>query len=66
MSDAYVIEVSGEAAGLVIRQQNEAFRFFASSPAFYPLEGKEFASVVQAEIHASRLAVPRGRLTRAA
>lgn len=65
MPDAFIIEVSGEAAGLVIRQER-GFRFFASAPAFYPLEGKEFASVIQAENSAARLAAPRGRLTAAA
>lgn len=65
MPEAFVIEVAGEAAGAVFRERG-GFRFVALSPSAYPLNGKTFASVVQAENSARRLAQPRGRVTRAA
>jgi hypothetical protein len=65
MSEAFVIEVRGQAAGAVFRERG-GYRFVAVDPTFAPLEGKTFASVVQAENSATRLAPPRGRLLRAA
>lgn len=45
MSKAYVIEAAGTAAGLVVRQSQQAgggFRFFASAPQFTALERQVF------------------------
>lgn len=45
MSKAYVIEAAGRAAGLVVRQSQQAgggFRFFASAPQFATLERQVF------------------------
>jgi hypothetical protein len=45
MADAYVIEIDERAAGIVTREHDrEAFTFYASDPAFYPLEGRHFAA----------------------
>ncbi|MFM9862593.1 MAG: hypothetical protein ACKVRO_03200 [Micropepsaceae bacterium] len=65
MSDAFVIEVAGEAVGAIFREP-AGFRFVSLNPTHLPLNGKIFASVVQAENAANRLAPPQGRLTRAA
>lgn len=48
MSDTYIIEVSSEAAGIVVRDK-AGFRFFAASHRFNPLEGRLFRSVREAE-----------------
>ena len=53
MSDTYVIEVSSEAAGIVVRDKN-GFRFFAASHRFNPLEGRIFGSAREAERVATR------------
>jgi hypothetical protein len=45
MADAYVIEVHGDAAGIIARDHSgDAFTFFASHPFFHALEGKRFAA----------------------
>ncbi|WP_041316692.1 hypothetical protein [Hyphomicrobium nitrativorans] len=50
MSDAYVIEVANETAGIVVRQENEkTYRFHASLPRYYPLDGKLFSAPRDAE-----------------
>lgn len=50
MSDAYVIEVANETAGIVVRQGDEkSYRFHASLPRYYPLDGKLFAAPRDAE-----------------
>jgi hypothetical protein len=50
MSDAYVIEVADETAGIVVRQDRETtFRFHASLPRYFPLDGKLFAGPREAE-----------------
>ena len=50
MSDAYVIEVADETAGIVVRQESEkAYRFHASAPRYYPLDGKIFSAPRDAE-----------------
>lgn len=41
MSEAYVIEAAGEAAGLVVRERG-GFRFFASLPQFASLDQQLF------------------------
>jgi hypothetical protein len=50
MSDAYVIEIADETAGIVVRQGSEkSFRFHASLPRYFPLEGKLFSAPRDAE-----------------
>ena len=41
MSEAYLIEAAGEAAGVVIRERS-GFRFFASGPQFASLEQRVY------------------------
>jgi hypothetical protein len=48
MSDSYIIEVSSQAAGIVVRD-TAGFRFFAASHRFNPLEGQLFRSAREAE-----------------
>ncbi len=48
MSDTYIIEVSSEAAGIVVRDRR-GFRFFAASHRFNSLEGRIFSSAREAE-----------------
>ncbi len=44
MADAYVIETAGETAGIVVLEKG-GVRFYASEPAFFPLDGKSFLNV---------------------
>ena len=37
MSEAYLIEAAGEAAGVVVRERG-GYRFFASAPQFHAIE----------------------------
>jgi hypothetical protein len=53
MSDTYIIEVSSEAAGIVVRDQ-AGFRFFASNHRFNSLDGRIFRSAREAERIATR------------
>ena len=53
MSDTYIIEVSSEAAGIVVREKG-GFRFFAATHRFNPLEGRIFRSAREAERAATR------------
>jgi hypothetical protein len=48
MSDTYIIEVSSQAAGIVVRDRG-GFRFFAASHHFNALEGQIFRSAREAE-----------------
>jgi hypothetical protein len=48
MSDTYIIEVSSQAAGIVVRDP-EGFRFFAASHRFNPMEGQLFRNAREAE-----------------
>jgi hypothetical protein len=48
MSDTYIIEVSSQAAGIVVREKT-GFRFFAASHRFNSLEGRLFRSAREAE-----------------
>ena len=48
MSDSYIIEVSSEPAGIVVRDK-AGFRFFAATHRFNPLEGRLFRSAREAE-----------------
>lgn len=54
MSQAYVIEVGGTAAGLAYREKN-GFRFIASTRRFAALDGQRYASPSQAERAAQAL-----------
>jgi hypothetical protein len=47
MSKAIVIEIQGDAAGIVVGSTGN-FRFFSSQPAFDALDRKTFRSVEQA------------------
>jgi len=53
MSDTYIIEVSAEAAGIVVREKS-GFRFFAAVHKFNPLDGLIFKSARDAERAATR------------
>ncbi|OYU89938.1 MAG: hypothetical protein CFE29_13000 [Bradyrhizobiaceae bacterium PARB1] len=48
MSDTYIIEVSSQAAGIVVRDP-EGFRFFAASHRFNPMDGQIFRNAREAE-----------------
>ena len=63
MSDAYIIEVGSQAAGIVVRNP-DGYRFFAASHRFNALEGQLFRNAREAERAANRLA--HGDLTIAA
>jgi hypothetical protein len=54
MSDSYIIEVSSQAAGIVVRDTS-GYRFFAAVEPFYRLEGKLFRHVADAQRAAMRL-----------
>jgi hypothetical protein len=53
MSDAYIIEVGSQAAGIAVRD-TDGFRFFASSHRFNPMEGQLFRNAREAERAAFR------------
>ena len=57
MSDAYVIEVQGISAGIIVRNhQNEThYKFLSALHAFNRLEGQEFSGPIEAESAARRL-----------
>jgi len=57
MSDAYVIEVQGDAVGIIVRNySNEpGYRFLSVLHAFNSLEGLEFPGPLQAEWAARKL-----------
>jgi hypothetical protein len=55
MSDTYIIEVSSQAAGIVVRDAS-GYRFFAARQPFYRLDGKLFRSARDAERAAMQLA----------
>jgi hypothetical protein len=57
-SEAFTIEVAGEAVGIVVAQKR-GFRFYASDVRFQHLEGQDFRSVADAE----RAARDLGRAT---
>jgi hypothetical protein len=64
MSDSYIIEVSSQAAGIVVRDKSR-FRFFSASAEFRPLEGQLFRNAREAE-QAALQVVKRPRPKRAA
>jgi hypothetical protein len=55
MSDTFIIEVSSQAAGIVVRDP-EGYRFFAATHRFNPMEGQLFRNAREAERAAIRLA----------
>jgi len=54
MSDTYIIEVSSQAAGIVVRDRG-GFRFFAATHRCNALEGQVFRNAREAERAARRL-----------
>ena len=54
MSDTYIIEISSQAAGIVVRNP-DGYRFFAASHRFNALEGQLFRNAREAERAATRL-----------
>jgi hypothetical protein len=54
MSDTYIIEVSSQAAGIVVRDRG-GYRFFAATHRFNALEGQVFRNAREAERAARRL-----------
>jgi hypothetical protein len=56
MPQTYVIEISSQAAGIVVRNP-EGFIFFAASHRFNRLDGQIFRNAREAERAAARLAV---------
>ena len=55
MPQTYIIEVSSQAAGIVVRN-HDGFVFFAASRLFKSLEGQLFRNAREAERAATRLA----------
>jgi hypothetical protein len=56
MSDAYVVEVGGQTAGIVVRDNAaETFSFFAATRRFNALEGLQFTEPYAAERAARQL-----------
>jgi len=60
MSEAYLIEAAGEAAGVVVRERG-GFRFFASTPQFSAIEQQLFRRTADAERAARALAANDNR-----
>ena len=54
MSETYIIEVSSQPAGIVVRNP-KGFRFFAASRRFHQMEGQLFRNAREAERAAVRL-----------
>lgn len=48
MSAAFVIEIRGRQAGLVVRDERNRFRFFSAVPEAHVLEGQTFSNPAQA------------------
>jgi hypothetical protein len=67
MSDAYVIELNGDAVGIIVRKPSSesSYKFLSALKAFNSLEGKEFSGPFQAESAARKIlrenpwAIPR-------
>jgi hypothetical protein len=57
MSDAYVIELNGDAVGIIVRKQRSEtnYKFLSALHGFNSLEGLEFAGPLQAESAARRI-----------
>ncbi len=58
MSNARIIEVEGEEAGIVVAD-DRGFQFFAALRPYYPLEGARFCSSSDAQKAVSRFASQR-------
>jgi hypothetical protein len=58
VSQTYIIEVSSQAAGIVVRNP-EGYVFFAASHRFNRLDGQLFRNAREAERAAARLAATR-------
>jgi hypothetical protein len=54
MTDAFVIEVNDEAAGIIVKSGRD-YLFYASHPRYAALEGSAFASPSKAELAARML-----------
>jgi hypothetical protein len=54
MSDAYIIELGSQVAGIVVRNP-DGYRFFAATHRFNSLEGQLFRNAREAERAARRL-----------
>lgn len=60
MSDAYVVQVGGHTAGIVVRDTAaDTFSFFAATHRFNALEGRQFPAPHAAERAALALIAPR-------
>jgi hypothetical protein len=55
MSDNFIIEISSQAAGIVVRNA-DGYRFFAASHRFNSMEGQVFRNANEAERAALRIA----------
>jgi hypothetical protein len=55
MSDNFIIEISSQAAGIVVRNA-DGYRFFAASHRFIAMEGQVFRNANEAERAARRIA----------
>jgi hypothetical protein len=57
MSDAYIIEVQGNAVGIIVRNHHSelGYRFLSALSGFNSLEGMEFAGPLQAESAARKV-----------
>jgi len=57
MSDAYVIELQGNAVGIIVRMHSNErnYRFLSALHSFNSLEGQEFPGPVQAEMAARKI-----------
>ena len=58
VSQTYIIEVSSQAAGIVVRNP-DGYVFFAASQRFNRLDGQLFRNAREAERAAARLATAR-------
>ena len=58
MATAYAIDVQSQTAGVAVGQPGD-FKFFSSSPAFDPLEGRIFTSLANVTRAARELAATR-------
>jgi len=57
MTDAYVIEIDDEAAGIIVRTGRD-YHFYASNPRYAPLEGTVYPSPSKVEVAARALTRP--------
>jgi len=53
MSETYIVEVSSQAAGIIVRDKS-GYRFFAASDEFRAMEGRIFRNAREAEKAAAR------------